>query len=1039
MRWVVLNVVVVVVAGLLLERANLPERKRHHQRWSLVFLLLLAAGCGGGLLSPRVSAWVAVARSLLPPMGPATFVFMTSMAATVAYAGVKKAVHWRLQGRPETDGRGAVPAYVEAGVEDERPGRYVADPPWYVAGRVARISGWGAALAFALAAGLELWPPLELVPVPILFGFVPLLFFEAAGYLLGDRSRKPDADEVDPAEPEPRTFPSLKALWEEVQQIWPDHVVTASSEVTLPQLPMSTTRPAGEPLDAETAWKRICGTRVVLDDVHRAALDAMWRGDDVILTSSSHVTAGPLVFTALHHALALGRRVLVVLPSASLQDRERYGAVEAWIRQGLRDADPIHAAWLLTDLVSFARETPHPHVLLATPAELLDKGAMTHAWFARVGPVVFLEGTESILADPLRASAMVRVLRSKAPGLQQIVLSNGRRNLEAAVRGTLACTPKEFALRPPPANEGLAVLFRETAPRSREGSGATVEMLHHRLFDGVRDRYLGAAPVLALPIWRAGFTPVPILGLDAEPWSEQREEIGKKLGGLTSPVHHKDLSGPIGEMLQITPSVAALEQRPLVAAVMHDRECNAPAALARVLSLGVEGALGLVVASESLMGGYFAAHMGPFTREPLPALAPRLGESDVAVAYGLFELLLAGWVPEAELLAGVRSVVGSAMHVEATLPAMLRETLGVHVHLPGELDYAEDWVFDPAARRFCLHRTYHLHHQAEHWRGHGWLRSFELLDDAKTYGTVLRDQLHQTRPPGARLALDGKSYVVKRVDDQQGRVYVEFKDVEAPPGRRILREVYIKSAEKPFEKRVVEIDAWTVKAGLFYGKVLVRQPGAYDVGRPPVLAGSVPYHIYDDAVPDRDYPHARFLRLAVHGPDGFDGAAAAEGVATLLSEALPSLFPESWSLLAVSAVDRTPRKGPLRVLRPVLTLGKDVASGAPFEVYAVEDAHAPVGLAHALYDALDDVLKRLDDLLRWAIDEGGWDLGESAKPNGDPEETTGERAWRRPSTDSYFLYGLKEPPVDLDAIRELFGHIIRENDYTRDRRQSVQR
>src|SRR5690606_7823291 len=154
---------------------------------------------------------------------------------------------------------------------------------------------------------------------------------------------------------------------------------------------------------------------------------------------------------------------------------------------------------------------------------------------------------------------------------------------------------------------------------------------------GAPTRYLGAAPVLALPAWREGVRPVLLLGHEDLPGMEFREEIEKHRSGLVGPVSSAQLRGTAEEVIEVPPVGPLLPRRARAFTLVYARRFNAPAALASPLPLGHDAAFVHVVAPPYLLRDYLAAHAGYFLRAPLRPIAPRVGDSAAAVAFALIE------------------------------------------------------------------------------------------------------------------------------------------------------------------------------------------------------------------------------------------------------------------------------------------------------------------------------------------------------------------------------------------------------------------
>jgi hypothetical protein len=128
------------------------------------------------------------------------------------------------------------------------------------------------------------------------------------------------------------------------------------------------------------------------------------------------------------------------------------------------------------------------------------------------------------------------------------------------------------------------------------------------------------------------------------------------------------------------------------------------------------------------------------------------------------------------------------------------------------------------------------------------------------------------------------------------------------------------------------------------------------------------------AIPERHDPHGKVLHLQLTPPAGVGGdpAAVELALAALLSEAMPSYYPEAHPFLMVAPVRKPPKRpdaGPDYLeLLPGLEGAEELADGILF----IEDSPFDLGVLKSLWDALDDILADVADYLEWRA-EVGWE------------------------------------------------------------------
>ena len=127
-----------------------------------------------------------------------------------------------------------------------------------------------------------------------------------------------------------------------------------------------------------------------------------------------------------------------------------------------------------------------------------------------------------------------------------------------------------------------------------------------------------------------------------------------------------------------------------------------------------------------------------------------------------------------------------------------------------------------------------------------------------------------------------------------------------------------------------------------------------------------------------------------------DPARLAFTLALLLTEALPTLFPEAHAFVRVGTAHSL--VGPLADLMPSFSIeGDDMAA---ISLTVVEDAHADLGLVQALFDTWPQVFTLLGDYASWLFENDAQSDGEWTVASLDPLD--------------FLRYGLDQVPDVLD-------------------------
>lgn len=1019
-----------------LDRANRPQSLRHRQQWAPVLAFLLTAAIVYASLRIGRSAigneWARLVREadvlldrsgIQLRVGP-TISIAVNLFLLAGWTFLKRIVNTTLRLLERwLRGYGAFPAYYahpEQGV--------VLKPEWIYAGMLFRAAGWTVAGVFLLLMAVSaIVTEIPFIALPHFPALAAILLLETGWYLGGT-----------PALERPGSIGGrgtatgrggdYTALWEEYQRLWPEHVLAASAEVRLaPTAAAAVARPrlpdeGDETQQAVTgAWHDLVAAGHPLSDAHYHVLEQLWRGRDVLLTEADYAGTGPVLFAFVNRVLVDGHTVLVLLPGERRADPQACGEVEGWMREGLHGASGGGAAWALADFDAFQQRSAIPDVLVAAPEELLGRGVTQDPWFHRLHAVVILEGARTVFEAPLRTDALMRVLRHRRPGLQQVVLSGERTALESALRDNLAGNPGEH--RPPrPAPESAfgVVWSLESLPGT--GFAAADGRFQDRVLLGSAGADLGAEAVLALPAWRDLVHPIHLVDQEGLPWAEYVEELENHRAGLMQPVPASALAGTAYESVQVPALPHLLPRRERAFVLARDRDHNLVTALRTWLPLGVQSAFVHVVAPPYLLRDYLAANLEYFAQAPLLALSPRIADSRLVVALTLMERLTTGTLAEAEVLSELRAVLPGAMHVEESIARLFRDVLGIDPVELNLLAIQRRTRYDERQDTFVEDVAYRLSPEIREYEALAWLRRYRIVDRGEhVLGGIEQDRLFQTYLPGQVHAFRGKPFKVEWVDSASGIVWVDHEQADEYAVYRPARVVEL-SDVRPSEQRAHHerrtTGGWEIDAALCRGTFRVRTPGYYTFGRDLRLAdGGAAYTELDPGqVPERAYPDGRMLRLRFTplGPLNAKGRdRLTDTLAVLFQEAFRTLYPETHDFLLACAPGSAQRLAgaPLQALMPLMGADPDPPSspaassggearGAPIVLYFMEDAHAPLGLVLSLFDRRGDVLALLEDYLAWVLED---------------EQRT-EESWRRPTLerDRYLRYGGAAPLAGLD-------------------------
>jgi hypothetical protein len=1023
------------VAVLLLQigKANRPQPLRHRQAWAPVAALVLTSVVLYAVLRADAALgreWAYLVRQADVALDRTGIRMRTGPTISLAI-NLFLLTGWLLLKRVNTTalklmerwlrGYGEFPAYYahpEQGV--------VLKPEWIYPGLLFRAAGWTvAALFLTLMVISALVVEIPLIALPAFPALGALVLLEIGWYLDGTLPVE-RAGSVGGRGVATGKGGDYTPLWEEYQRMWPEHVLAASSAVRLAPTPAAAVaRPrlpdeGDETQQAVTgAWHDLVAAGHPLSDAHYHVLEQLWRGRDVLLTEADYGGVGPVLFAFINRVLVDGHTVLVLLPSERRADPQACDEVEGWMREGLHGAAGGGAAWSLADFDAFQQRSAIPDVLIAAPEELLGRGVTMDPWFMRLHAIVLLEGARTVFEAPLRTDALMRVLRHRRPGLQQVVLSGERAALESALRDNLAGNPGEHRPPRPAPESAFAVVWSLESLPGATGDGR----FQDRVLLGSAGADLGAEAVLALPAWRDHVSPIHLVDQEGLPWAEYLEELENHRAGLMQPVPASALTGTTYETVGVPALPHLLPRRDRAFVLARDRDHNLVTALRTWLPLGAESAFVHVVSPPYLLRDYLAANLEYFAQAPLLALSPRISDSRLVVALTLMERLTTGMLTESEVLSELRAVLPGAMHVEESIARLFRDVLDMDPVELNLLAIHRRTRYDERQDAFVDETAYRLSPEIREYEALAWLRRFRIVDRGEhVLGWIEQDRLYQTYLPGQAHAFRGKPFKVEWVDAASGIVWVDHETADEYAVYRPARVVEMAEV-RPSEQRAHHerrtTGGWEIDAALCRGTFRVRTPGYYAFGRELRLAeGGGAYTELDPGqVPERVYGDGRMLRLRFTplGPLNAKGRdKLADTLAVLFQEAFRTLYPETHDFLLACAPGSAERwtGDAMQALMPLMGADPDplvvqaaqatgaATRGSPIVLYFLEDAHAPLGLVLSLFDRRADVVALLEDYLAWVVED---------------EERT-EESWRRPALerDRYLRFGGAAPLPGLD-------------------------
>ena len=1044
---------------LLLWSTNASLEERYRQWWTVPCSLLSAAALiiiylffqdqVAPFLQPAY-AWLQALGLDQPALTFANFIILCVNAAlligfvvakTLARVGAAFRDFFRKKDNHEPD-LGWIHIYSEQ-VEEVR-----IRPKWVFPGKLARWTGWalGGLLLLVATANATL-PFLPVLPLPLatlVFPIIPaIILLELGWYLDGILHVEAPAGTEDFSGEAVKGLCAAKFenLHEEYTRTWKEHCLRAVSDINLHR---SFSKPDSNPrllsekfseAEIQYTWNAI---RSQLPGEAITGQESLVRGilddQDIIVQDAIYDDLHPILSFALQRTIMRGENVLVLAEPDQRSTIVSKELVARQIRRWFQHADLMldetvvdgaivtnGESWSVLTLSDYLDLRGEPNVLVSSATDVIASAVYDDPWFKEVGLIVVLNATTTAMAHIASMRSIINILRSKSKdGPQVIVTTDNREEIESGIRTTIPADYGEVSLQAAPPEKLYVVAwqlqptaFQEVVSRSARG--------HKRLL--ARDNtYYGAEPVLSLYAVRDKVEEIVALGQEEQAWDEHVEELSKN-DELRAQVWFKRRALAQQEVSWMTD----YHECPVL--LIRDQNYNLISAFRRFLPVGKKAVLAHSVSPPYLLRDYFAKNLEYFLRNSDLALAisPHIDtESPYVVAYELLERMAKpsendDWMEEEEILDLIGSLFQSAdvmdnihklfvkvfdidlddnNYLEARSRYLLQEKMGgVAIQKVREFRFLPDIKSKEMTEKGKL----------------SWLRRFEITDQTHTQGYISADHVTQYFLPGQVHAFRSdsdehyktKPYRIERIDRNNDKVIIvheEGRSEKLELAYRPKLDLEVQDYEAISESETeVRVDQDVVRVVTKYLEVSfeVSTTGYWEFKDHCIEPSNADFRKREEK---RSYVRGRGFLLEVTPVAGTEetGDFPFEHVeltlALLISEALPTFFPETYQLLHVipfSAVNQQRSDKFAHVFPSCKVKEKTEGEGggeptgpeteSPEEaknivrLLFVEDSHADVGLATAVKNRHDRILKHTANYLHWCINNRSSGAGDFLK------------------------------------------------------------
>lgn len=966
----------------LLWMVNLPQSRRYKQRWlpvAALFCVIVAIFFYRYLYEPVQHFLDTIAGSYFPSSGRQGVAIMLNLAVLGAFLALKflllfwieflllirKFWSWLMAKL-----RKQIPEQMEASAADlfpaynysqDKAGIQLADGWVYPAAFLRCASGIAIAVLLFFLWQDYVAPDWQIPLTPFALPVLPaLLFFESACYLGGPRLPR-EAESFDVHGIGSIGMGDYGSLWEKYNRLWPQRVLAATKLVHSVTGQYAATRQEGHDAiqydsipELELIKRNFAKQNILLDPEQNSLLADLWVGKDLLLYEKTFIRCMPPVCAVLQNHLLKGGNILVLCPhDASARQREE---LAGWLRDQL-------AIPALSRVVFSLKQGGAPvgsNVFLADVMEAFElvRGEANTRWFKNLTAVVVLEAAATLFSMMPFATVFFNLLvgTGQARNKQFIILAAEERdNMEAALREFLGITPLEIRL---PAHCAATSRFIVWRAEGQEPLTAALRL------GNTKD--LGPL-ALAVPAFDDGVGNLHYYGIEGTPWNELREELDKvyKKGNLA--------------FHQMVP----VAQPPARAVVIGwDSGHAIPSALLRGLCFSGDEVLAQLYSSPYLLREYFAANIDFFLEcdGQVGSLAPVPSRDRSSVARLLLERLYLGSLDENEILFQL-NILGTGSETaeeklllrsdraEQKLLRLFQDMLALGSSRP--LTVQEHHTWDRKEKQFQKTATISLARTVADTVPSILSEVFALTDPSNNVlARIPRDHLYQNYLPELIYSFEGEPFFffAKDIDHTQKRISLSHAQPRGLEIHRVAHTVNLSAMRKVSEPRQQEIGDYRVSVQLHEAECIVTLRELTVFHHMATFATSTKESV--NGIPRREYQHARLLSLSLSPQKDSTPPLPPEfafSLALLLTEILPTVFPESYQyLLVIPGNDYKPENEYSRlvpVFEPPFNPGERETKG--ITLYFLEDSTMDMGLVTAVHDRWMSLCELVEDYLEW--------------------------------------------------------------------------
>ncbi|MHC0035593.1 hypothetical protein [Pseudoneobacillus sp. C159] len=772
------------------------------------------------------------------------------------------------------------------------------------------------------------------------------------------------------------------ALFEEYKRLWPERILAASiSEEKVEPLEFNY-QTLSEDQNIQRRVNHLCERlkRNGLDingNYAQLATDIL-EEKDVLVEDPNFQELAPYFFSAIYGLLAKNKKLLVIT-----NDQNSAKEAVRWFQEGIEKVTGLDFVWSVSLFSDAFEQNMDADILVVSPNYLLNQSFYLFLEIYQdtgyTEGVIFLEADKTLAKYGLLLNVCQNRLEQnmkKRP--QYLVFSQWQKDLEHSVREFLISVPKD-RLGSIRKAEKLYYLIWKMEGKESFQSKILSKMVHRRLDSEV---------ILALPAIKFGVEAIHFAVQNQTTTEECLAEL------IDQPIHLKKYGIKENQFAILERNMSVFYQDFCVPVgdfriiLIRDQHFNLIEALKQWYSVGRKKTFVHVVSPSYLLRDYFANNIDHFLEDSrkFSPLATRVANTVWRKAYLLLERLSTDFISEEDIRKEIHPYGYSEDTLVEALNNFFHNILHLDLDFMHQLRIKSEEIFDKNSQAFVKMTKYFLPPKVKQQLVPDL---FRFLDIRTTTGEILGQMLagyvSHHYLVGQYHAINGQLYQITKIDPLLGHVEVRF---ESPNGDITYRQSrqYQVSGTKNMKLSVnntipIHFDEYEIKKCILSQEVKVQTNGYFTFSDGINLMDSTTQFtaFTEEAKRDvqRQYPLGNVLLIKISA--SFKKFANSEKLAFtlahLLNECIPTLFPSTYSYLAITTVlsDKffpdTPFMERMALYMPQLTNIDFHNSEEEIYLYIIEDSPIHMGLVESISENLEHIFEIIADYLDWALEQ----------------------------------------------------------------------